>query len=563
MSKLSRPLSELPAHSPCVVIGSGYGGAIAASRLARAGQAVCVLERGREIQPGEFPDSEAKAAAQLQLRGAVGHIGDRRALFDLHVDWDISALRGCGLGGTSLINAGAATRPDPRVMEDPRWPAALRADLDDGVNEGFARAEAMLRPAVYPEGTPGFPRLAKLRAMERAAEALGATYQRVPINVHFGPAGRNAVGEEVAPCISCGDCCSGCNHRAKNTTAMTWLPDARNHGARIFCEVEVIRVAPRPGGWRVHLSWPGDAQGRHDFIDADLLVIAAGSLGSTEILLRSRNAGLPVSLRVGSGFTGNGDTIGFAYNCDMPISSLGRGQRESDPDGLSPGPCVAGLIERRGESAAEAIRIEEGTAPGAVGRLRSAVLTAAAATLGSDTDCGLRDELMEKARTADSLLRGPYTGASLHTQTWLGMAQDDAGGALWLDDDALRIHWPGVGDQPAYARLAEAMHAATAALGGTYIPNPIWSALQRKPLMTTHPLGGCPMGEDAESGAVDHRGRVFVGDGDATHKDLFVLDGSILPCAIGCNPLLLISALAERAMMLLARERGWTLDCRL
>lgn len=561
MSQLSRPLSTLAPHYPCVVVGSGYGGSIAASRLSRAGQTVCLLERGREIPSGSFPDTELEAAKQLQVRGAVGRHGDPRGLFDLLIDEDISALRGCGLGGSSLINAGVATRPDPSVFEDPRWPAALKRDVDKGLDEGFRRAEAMLRPAPYPEGTPGYPALPKLRGMEKAARHLGASFQKPPINVYFGPEGKNWVGEPVSPCVGCGDCCSGCNFRAKTTTAMTWLPDARNHGAHIFCEVEVSHIERRPKGWRLHLRALGEHPTPHSFVDADLVVLAAGSLGSTEILLRSRQAGLPTSAAVGTHFTGNGDTIGFAYNCDAPMATIGRGAAPHEE--LPAGPCIAGMMELRGTDRRHDLRIEDGTAPSAVGRMRAVVLRAAKAVVGEDTDFGLRDELSEKSREAEALLRGPYHGASLNTQTWLGMSRDDANGQLRLDHDNLRIHWPGVGEQPAYARVAKAMHTATEALGGTYVPNPMWSKLQKKPLLTTHPLGGCPMGDDARTGAVDHRGRVFTGHGDAVHEGLFVLDGSILPCAIGCNPLILISGLAERAMKLLAEERGWKLDIHL
>ncbi len=101
-----------------VVVGSGYGGGIAASRLARAGRQICLLERGKEIIPGEFPNTLSQAQQEMQVNATDKHIGSRTGLFDFNVDDDINVLVGCGLGGTSLINANVSLKPEPRVFED-------------------------------------------------------------------------------------------------------------------------------------------------------------------------------------------------------------------------------------------------------------------------------------------------------------------------------------------------------------------------------------------------------------------------------------------------------------
>src|SRR6516164_9336989 len=108
MEILSRPIDMMLDHYSVVVVGSGYGGAIAAARIARTGRDVCILERGRELHPGEYPNSGLSALPEIQVHTPKGDHGSATGMFDLHVGRDISVLAGCGLGGTSLINANVA-----------------------------------------------------------------------------------------------------------------------------------------------------------------------------------------------------------------------------------------------------------------------------------------------------------------------------------------------------------------------------------------------------------------------------------------------------------------------
>ena len=140
MSYLASPIDRMSREYDVVVVGSGYGGAIAASRLARAGLKVCVLERGQEFQPGDFPESPAEGFQEIQVDLPDRRIGSDTGLFDFRINPDISVLSGCGLGGTSLINANVAVRPDPRVWTDPAWPEAIRADLEHEATEADAGA---------------------------------------------------------------------------------------------------------------------------------------------------------------------------------------------------------------------------------------------------------------------------------------------------------------------------------------------------------------------------------------------------------------------------------------
>lgn len=554
MPRLSRDHSTMAPHYAAIVIGSGYGGGVAASRLARMGLQVAVFERGREFRPGDFPDTLPEAQNELRFVGKDGHLGRPDALYEMHMGEDIHVLVGNGLGGTSLINAGVALAPDPRVFEDPIWPRALLTD--DALDEGFKRAKAMLRPQTFPTTL----RLDKYQRLEEAGRQLGTPAKRAPINVAF-TAGPNAAGVEQSACTSCGDCCSGCNVGAKTTVDITYIADAVAHGAHVFTLINVLHVEQAATGWRVVYAGHG-AGSAFDAppmsISADRVFIAAGSLGSTGILLRSRAKGLIVSPRLGQGFTGNGDVLAFAYNGQNPANAIGVGH-PARANVAPPGPTISGIIDLRDSAHLEdGLVIEEGVIPSALHPLLPALFSSSAHIFAKPTDTDLADTLVEKAMVAESAVLGSYYGAMHRTQTYLVMAHDDGRGALRLKGDRIAVDWPGVARQSVYQRIDDRLFAAAKAEGADYLKNPAQSTFLGEKLVTVHPLGGCGMGETAELGVVDDRGRVFDpqrGNG-AVHDGLFVLDGAILPRSIGINPLLTISALAERALMKLGAELG-------
>nr|BFE93466.1 hypothetical protein GCM10020185_40020 [Pseudomonas brassicacearum subsp. brassicacearum] len=177
MTRISTPISDIQEHYDVIVIGSGYGGGIAASRLSRAGRKVCLLERGREIQPGEYPNTLLAATEELQVHDPDGHIGSRTGLFDLHVNAQQNVVVGCGLGGTSLINANVSLEPEPGVFEDPRWPQAVREHQDTLLKDGYARAREMLKPNSYPASEPNLPKLDAHKKIGRLPQARRAFLQ--------------------------------------------------------------------------------------------------------------------------------------------------------------------------------------------------------------------------------------------------------------------------------------------------------------------------------------------------------------------------------------------------
>ncbi len=557
--RLSSPITDIDDHYEVVVIGSGYGGGIAASRLARAGRSVCLLERGKELQPGDYPDNPLEVSHEFQIDAPRHHTGSRTGLYDLRLNDDIDVFVGCGLGGTSLVNANVSLEADPRVFGDTIWPAEVRADADGLLQAGYQRVREMLRPAPLPERYD----LHKLDALSRSAKSVGGEFYRPPINVTFDD-GINHVGVHQQACSMCGDCVAGCNQGAKNTVLMNYLPDAHNHGAKIFTKVSARSVQRQNGRWLVHYQLLDTGRERFDApeatVSADLVVIAAGTLGSTELLLRSRERGLPLSTLLGRRFSGNADVLAFGYNGETEIDGIGRGGSYADHD-EPVGPTITGVIDTRAQGEfADGVVIEEGALPSGIAALLPRIFATVSRLEGVDID-GPMDLVAEARRELESLVRGPYQGATRNTQTYLVMGHDDGDGELVLEHDRLRTRWSGVGRKPIFNAIDMLLRSASIPLGATYLRDPIWNQLLGTKLVSVHPLGGCPMGADADDGVVNHKGQVFAGTaGTEVYEGLYVADGSVIPRSLGLNPLLTISALAERTCALLAADRGWTID---
>jgi cholesterol oxidase len=176
-----------------IVIGSGYGGAITAARLVTAHwpgkkPTVCVLERGKEWLPGQFPDNLAPGTAAL--RSPLNPLG----LYDFRIGADIGAWMASGLGGTSLINANVAIDPDREVFDNPQWPQAIRDAWDTGaLRPLYARVRSTLHVGRHPHGRD----LSKVKVLERgAAGVAGADFDLCDIAVNFEFEGDNSFGVE-------------------------------------------------------------------------------------------------------------------------------------------------------------------------------------------------------------------------------------------------------------------------------------------------------------------------------------------------------------------------------
>jgi cholesterol oxidase len=562
MKRIANSITGIKEKYDVIVIGSGYGGAIAASRLSRAGQKVCLLERGKEFISGEYPDTLISATEEMQIHSDKGHHGSRTGLFDFNVHSDMSVLVGCGLGGTSLINANVSIKPEKRVFQDAAWPAILNKEFEDEsslLNKGYALASDMLKTAPM----PGEFHVKKLDGLEIAAKKGNDKFYRTSINVNFTLDGANHVGVQQKPCNLCGDCCSGCNFDAKNTVLMNYLPDAKNHGAEIYCETSVKYIEKNADGYRVHYQLIGKGVEKFgaptEFVQADKVVLSAGTLGSTEIMLRSKEKGLEVSDRLGLHFSGNGDVLGFAYNSDEEINGVGAGRHHIKEED-STGPCITGVIDIREQvDLNDGMIIEDAAIPGAISSLLPAALLIESKLIGvKEGERGFMHSIKHAARVLVSTIRGAYHGAVKHTQTYLVMTHDDSAGEMSLKDDILQLKYPGVGREAIFEKVDHRLREAAKSIDGIYIKDPIWTEKLSDELITVHPLGGCVMGDDFNSGVVNHKGQVFSRDG--VHEGLYITDGSVIPRSLGVNPLITISAIAERTCALMAEDNGWTID---
>lgn len=545
MSRLARSLDELKPRYDVIVVGSGYGGGVTASRLSRAGKKVAVLERGREITTGEFPSRFPDLKGEMQVRGRKLSSGPETALFDVRLGEDMHVLVGCGLGGGSLINAGVALKPDARVFADEVWPGQIRQD--GTLEEGFRRAAAWLAPA----GDPRAEQMIKFKVLDSAARASGMPMVTTPVSVSFEEC-INAAGVHQPACTRCGDCCSGCNVGAKNTIALTYLPDAARHGAELFTRIKVRHVSTgADGGWRVHaarIDDKGNVATADMVIEAGMVVLAAGTLGSTEILLRSREKGLAVSDRLGRRFSANGDIIAFGWGAKPVINAVGVGH-PAKIDGREIGAAVSGHVEYRDGSTLEhELNVQEGVMPSAIAPALPLLFLPNGRLLGA----------------VQSLVKGVYNGPFAHLQTFFAVSHDSASGVFRLDDDRLILSWPGARDEPTYQRLDARLTEIASHSGGSYVKNPLAGTVMGHQPATAHPLGGCGMGTERTDGVVDHKGQVFDGKAGRSatdvHSGLYVIDGAIIPRSLGVNPLLTITALAERSMLHMAADLGLRFD---
>ena len=489
-------------HYDCIVVGSGFGGAVAACRLAQAGLDVALLERGRRWAPGSFPRD-------------ISHLSDgwlwqhRHGLFDLRPIADVACVRAAGYGGGSLVYANVAMRPRPEVFEQ-AWPEPYRRPELDRYYDLAAHMLQITPVANTADGDLPPKTLLMQQVADRLGDAAPLFHPNLAIRFADDDAqpGINPFGVRQGTCVHCGQCDIGCNVGAKNTLDLNYLALAERHGAQVATLTEATHLGRADGRYEVHLHQHADG-GTRRRVTADTVFLCAGALGSTELLLRSRDQyatlpNLPASL--GDGYSANGDFLAFG---------------DGTADMVSPGtgPTITTAYAARTADGDEFV-VEDG---------------------GYSAELAALVRRLHPLHAASLAARGTRS-ATGHDMVLLAMGRDSSNGRISLTEPNHHLHveWDTEENRGLYEAQERVCADIVHALGGHASETPLWRYLGLP--VSVHNLGGARMSPDPERGVVDTDGQVH------RHPGLYVLDGAILPAATGVNPSHTITAVAERCI---------------
>ncbi|MEM7365817.1 MAG: GMC oxidoreductase [Pseudomonadota bacterium] len=359
-------------------------------------------------------------------------------------------------------------------------------------------------------------------------------------------------------CNHCGNCATGCNHGAKASLDVTVLAEAKRQSGQfgIYTGSDVRQLKRHgPQDWEIVVEHTDEhakaTLGEQCSLRARHVIVAAGSYGSVSLLARSKD-NLSLSSRLGHGFSGNGDMLSVAFDTRESVNMIATSGGPATI-GKGPGPVITGMVDLRDT---EGVLIEEMSVPFPLKALFEQVYSTLATLHGLQRWDGTRHS--DGQAFVDPL--AVSNDAMRRTAVYASMGDDGAEGVMKLDDSGI-VSWPGLRHHPLFARqsqLIAELHRSSG-VGGTVIDNPLWRPVpesleyltngERGPLLTVHPLGGCGMGNTPSTGVVNSLGQVFRSDtANEVYEELLVLDGSILPCAVGSNPALTIAALARRAL---------------
>lgn len=565
-----------------LIVGSGYGGSIAAAELSQCtekqnGLRIAVLERGLEYLPGMFPSHESELPGHIRFSRSneAQSRGKRDGLFDLRLGPDVTAVLANGLGGGSLINAGVMLQPDDFVFRS--WPGELKrpetlaphftavkrklgslvaGPVDTDLPNTIADHETVLGPGSYPP---------KYEAMRQLG---GTNAHAAPVSVAMR-AGPNWSGTQLDCCTLCGNCMTGCNFSSKNSLDENLLAYAYRHGVDLYSGATVLDIAPLPEtGWVARVVHTDSQLRRQEVaateVRARRIILAAGAFGSTEILLRSRQRNqLALSRTLGARFSGNGDLMAAAYDVNVKVGSMAEHGGKASNQRV--GPTITSVIDlRTGDE--KGMVIEEFAIPAPMLRL----FKEASALAHCFQQLSEYDESTHVFGSGEDPLA--LDSAALDRTLLLGvMGHDGSAGCIKIPDrlsddidGVAYVSWPDVRvdrQTPVFSQQVEVLESLLrkSKLGGKLLQNPSWKLMPislngvfempNGPALTVHPLGGCCMGENSTSAVVDAIGRVFdARTGSDTYEGLVVLDGSIIPTALGVNPALTIAAVANRAV---------------
>ncbi len=516
-----------------LVIGSGFGGSVAALRLTEKGYKVGVVEAGPRFEDKDFASGTFDLKRYLWAP-AIGCYGIQR----IDALRDTLIVAGAGVGGGSLVYANTLYEPLDQFYKDPQWSGIT--DWKDELAPYYDQAKRMLGVVDNPVRTPADD------VMEKVATDMGVgeTFHPTPVGVFFGgPEARP--GEQVEDpffggegparnaCLNCGECMSGCRHNAKNTLVKNYLYLAEKRGAKVLPLTTVTRLNPREGGGydvRVKYTKAKRATGKNTrVITAEHVVMAAAALGTQKLLHRMKDEGhLPrLSERLGFLSRTNSESI------------LGAIAPKSDTTDYTYGVAITSSFHPDEHTHIEPCRYGKG--------FNTMAMLQTVLTDGDGDVPRVRKWAKEMWKQKSSLLDF-YDLKHWSERTVIALVMQSLDNSITTYGKKGPLGWRMTSKQghgapnPTWIPAAnDAVRRIAGVLGG--IPGGNIGEPFNMPL-TAHFIGGCAIGTSPETGVVDPYQRVF------GHPGLHVADGSAISANLGVNPSLTITAQAERAMAL-------------
>ena len=531
----------MTSHFDVLVIGSGFGGAITACRLAQAGRSVCILEKGKRWDRLDFPRGPGEVAQSTIANNQYPKLAD--GFIEYRTFRNMDVVQGTGVGGGSLHYFNVHMQAPAFIFEQSAWPSAINLTC---LSPYYRIAADMLGAnPIEQTARRDIPR--RTQVFEDAVNSIGRQADRLPICVRFSQS--SADTGHLSACDHCGNCLLGCHLHAKNTLDLNYIPLAEKHGAVLMPQHEALNITPNSAGYTITCrnlaAAPAEPKAATiKTFNARQVVVAAGTLGTNELLLRCKQKSrtLPnISAQLGKRFSGNGDFLFAGTHFQDRIVDPGRGPS-----------ITAGVGFKKGQN--QYIYIEDLGYPDPFiwyfnkaipTRSRLAKMLRQARHYLSDVlGKGLKfdmEELLEE-------------GFMTHFLPYLGMGTDAADGSLTVDKQGdLHLNWSCSNSQSMFKDMIQHMQSISQASGGRFINSFLWQTpiigLPLKRTLTAHPLGGCVMSDSPLDGVTNDCGEVW------GYKGLYVADGALMPAAIGVNPSATISAIAERVAFQMIYKR--------
>ena len=513
-----------------IIIGSGFGGSVSAMRLTEKGYDVLVIEKGKRWKNTDFPVTNWNVRKFLWMP-ALRFFGFMR----IDLLNRILIFSGSGVGGGSLVYANTHMMPPDAFFNNPVW-SGIR-DWKSTLAPFYAKARFMLGSTQYTKEGP------EDRILKNIAAEMGKADTYAPVDhigVYLGDSGKdvdpyfNGLGPKRRGCIECAGCMVGCRYNAKNTLDKNYLWFAEQWGATIEAEREVTRVEYKDGLYHVTTVSSTSFFGKKErTFRSKGIVFSGGVLGSLRLLFKQKH-----DLKT---LTGLSDQLG----ANLRTNSESLCGIAGIPEKMNQGVAISRVFNPDEHTHIELVKYPDRS--GAMGLL--AVMAA-----------GDGPAIMRTLSSFWSFISSPR-------RTWAVLSRDFAKHSIILLvmqslDNALKVEWKrgifgkglhvkdsGGERAPAYIPIGqEVMHRYAEKSGGVAMNNMGEVFLNMS--STAHILGGCPMGDDAATGVVNDRFEVH------GYPNMRILDGSIVPCNLGVNPSLTITALSEYAMSLVPDKDG-------